>query len=421
MSASALLGLQWGDEGKGKMVDLLAEDADFVVRCQGGSNAGHTVYVGDEKLVLHLVPSGILNPRSVCVVGNGVVLDPKQLLEELASLEARGIELAGRLFVSDRAHVVFPYHRALDGAQENARGSAKIGTTGRGIGPTYEDKVARSGIRCMDLLDTDSLRDRIATALEEKQNRLKGTELGALEETFELYRSYGEQLRPYITDTVSLLLKAQREGKHLFLEGAQGSLLDLDLGTYPFVTSSNAQIGGLLAGCGLPARALGEVIGVIKAYSTRVGEGPYPTELHDDVGQHLRDQGDEYGSTTGRPRRCGWFDGVAARFAVETNGVDSLVLTKADVLSGLKELKICTSYRWRGQETDDFPSTGLDASEPIYRSMPGWSEDIQGVANFEDLPENLKGFVVAIEEISGAPVKWISVGPGRNDIIRRSS
>ncbi len=423
MTVTALLGLQWGDEGKGKMVDILSATTDFVVRCQGGSNAGHTVKVKGQTTVLHLIPSGVLSPQTVCVIGHGVVLDPGQFLDEVATLKEQGINTDGRLFVSDRAHVVFPFHKILDGAQEEAREGAKIGTTKRGIGPCYEEKASRQGLRVLDLLDGNRLRSRLADGAEMKKKRL--TSLGAdpseLANTLELYLEFGRKLAPYVADTVAMLHDAVSDDKRIFLEGAQGVLLDLDLGTYPYVTSSNTNIGGLLSGSGIPARAIDCTFGVLKAYTTRVGSGPFPTELEDEVGQRLRDRGAEYGATTGRPRRCGWFDAIGARFAVQVNGVDKILLTKSDVLSGCDEIAICTGYRLDEHVTERYPADAVALSqvEPVYETLPGWSEDISGVRAYDELPVNMRGYVDRIEELCGAPVAMVSVGPGREAIIER--
>ncbi len=422
MAARALIGLQWGDEGKGKMIDILAADVDLVVRCQGGSNAGHTVRVAGESTVLHLIPSGILTDRAHCVIGHGVVVDPGQLLAEISGLKERGVNVDGRLSLSGRAHVVAPFHKVIDGVQESSRGAAKIGTTGRGIGPAYTDKVARCGIRVMDLLDESVLRSKLTASFEDKRARLDlAGDTSDAEGTLECLMEQGRQLSPYICDTVQLLLRARRDGKKFFLEGAQGSLLDLDLGTYPYVTSSNATIGGLATGSGLPPTIIDDVVGVTKAYSTRVGAGPYPSELHDDVGQQLRDAGNEYGSTTGRPRRCGWLDAVALRFAVDVNGVTRLALTKTDVLSGLDELKIAVAYDIGGERTTEFPSrlADLEAAQPIYESFPGWSEDISEVKRYDGLPSTLREYISTLEEMVGIPVTWVSNGPGRDAVICR--
>ncbi|MFT7618541.1 MAG: adenylosuccinate synthase [Planctomycetota bacterium] len=423
MTVKALLGLQWGDEGKGKMVDILSATNDYIVRCQGGSNAGHTVKVQGETTVLHLIPSGVLSPHTICVIGHGVVLDPAQFLAEVETLEGKGIEVAGRLFVSNRAHVVFPFHKMLDSAQEAAREGAKIGTTKRGIGPCYEEKASRQGLRVLDLLDEDRLRTRLEADKSMQIKRLEslGAETAGLDETLELYLEYGRQLAPFVADTVSMLHDALADKRKIFLEGAQGVLLDLDLGTYPYVTSSTTNIGGLIAGSGIPARAIECTFGVLKAYTTRVGAGPFPTELEDEVGQGLRDRGAEYGATTGRPRRCGWFDAVAAKFAIQVNGVDKILLTKSDVLSGCEEIAICKGYRIGGKVTTRFPadSLELEQAEPIYEIVPGWTEDISGVRSYDDLPANMKAYVDRIEKLCDAPVSMVSVGPGREAIIER--
>ncbi|MEE9392979.1 MAG: adenylosuccinate synthase [Planctomycetota bacterium] len=414
MTARALIGLQWGDEGKGKMVDVLSADADLVVRCQGGSNAGHTVKVGDVTTILHLIPSGILSERARCIIGNGVVIDPEQLLKEIAVLEDRGLKMAGRLFVSDRAHVVFPHHKERDSAQEKARKGAKIGTTKKGIGPAYEDKVSRSGIRMWDLHDEASLRLKLRPHVE-------ATAAG-FEKIVAQFLDFGRSLAPYRADTVAMVIEGVEQGKKLFLEGAQGSLLDLDLGTYPFVTSSNTNLGGLLSGCGLPPRAIKEVVGVSKAYSTRVGSGPYPTELEDAVGDKLRVRGNEFGTTTGRPRRCGWFDGVAIRFACAVNGVDSIALTKLDVLSGFETLKIATAYEIGGHPVTHFPADAgdLERAQPVYEEYPGWQDDISEIRRYDDLPGSLRRYIEVVEDLSRASVRWISMGPRREDIIERN-
>ncbi len=423
MTVTALLGLQWGDEGKGKMVDILSAENEFIVRCQGGSNAGHTVKVQGETTVLHLIPSGVLSPKAVCVIGHGVVLDPAQFLDEVATLEGKGVDVTGRLFVSDRAHVVLPFHKLLDQAQEDARQGGKIGTTKRGIGPCYEEKASRQGLRVLDLLDEDRLKARLGAAADLRKKRLEslGTDAQGLDDTVELYLELGRKLKPYVADTVAMLHDALNEGRKIFLEGAQGVLLDIDLGTYPYVTSSTTNIGGLISGSGIPARALDQTLGVLKAYTTRVGSGPFPTELACEVGQGLRDRGAEYGATTGRPRRCGWFDAVGARFAVQVNGVDKILLTKSDVLSGCEEIAICTAYKVGDKVTKRYPADSEDLSkvEPIYETLPGWTEDISDTRNYVDLPANMKAYVDRIEELCGAPVGAISVGPGREAIIER--
>ncbi len=421
MPVNALIGLQWGDEGKGKMIDVLSADADWVVRCQGGSNAGHTVQVGEETLVLHLVPSGILRAHARCLIGHGVVLDPAKLLEEMELLQTQGVELRERLFLSDRCHLVFPHHRIVDALQEKGRGGAKIGTTGRGIGPAYADKAARRGLRLHDFLHKDRLASHLEARHSEVRERYPDAALPSWEEVLHQQAEYAERLAPYVADTVSMLLEAYRGDARIFLEGAQGALLDIDVGTYPYVTSSNTQSGGLVTGSGLPPASLSDVVGVAKAYTTRVGEGPFPTELEDESGRRMRDRGHEYGATTGRPRRCGWYDGVAARFAVETNGVTSLALTKADVLSGFEKVRICTAYEIDGRPLASPPAAirDLERVRPVYAEMEGWSEDISGCRTYDALPKALKLYVEAVETVSGAPVRRVSVGPRRQDIIFR--
>ena len=421
MPVNALIGLQWGDEGKGKMIDVLSADADWVVRCQGGSNAGHTVQVGDETLVLHLVPSGILRANARCIIGHGVVLDPGKLLEEMDVLASQRVELLGRLFLSNRCHVVFPHHKVLDALQEEGRGGAKIGTTGRGIGPAYADKAARRGLRLHDYLIPDRLSSHLAVRHAQIREHYPQAELPPLDEVVAQHQAFAEKLAPHVVDTVGMLLDAYRRDARIFLEGAQGALLDIDVGTYPFVTSSNTQSGGLVTGSGLPPGAFRDVLGVAKAYVTRVGEGPFPTELDDESGRRMRDRGHEYGATTGRPRRCGWFDGVAARFAVETNGVTSLALTKADVLSGFERVRLCTAYELDGRSLETPPAAIRDLGRvrPVYREMEGWSEDISGCRTYDALPKALKLYVEAVEAVSGAPVGRVSVGPRRQDIIFR--
>lgn len=423
MTATALIGLQWGDEGKGKMVDILAHEVDCVVRCQGGSNAGHTVYVGSEKTVLHLVPSGILVDGTDCVIGNGVVVDPDQLIAEIDDIERRGVRVRGRLFVSDRAHVVLPWHKLLDRAQEEARGAAGIGTTRRGIGPSYEDKVSRSGLRLGDLWRKATLSTKLEAALEEKRRRLGGlaSELSTLNDLLAKCEAWTKRLEGYLADTFTLLRDYSRAKKSFLLEGAQGSLLDVDLGSYPYVTSSNTNVGGLLSGSGVSPRDLSRIIGVAKAYSTRVGSGPYPTELFDAVGNRLRERGKEFGATTGRPRRCGWYDAVAARFAVEANGISSIALTKIDILSGFPTLKVCTAYRLDGKTISDWPSSTDDLArvEPVFEELPGWTDEIGACRRYTDLPAATRNYIEYLERVSGAVIEWVSVGPTRDAVISR--
>jgi adenylosuccinate synthase len=416
----AVIGAQWGDEGKGKIVDLLAPGFSFVARYQGGHNAGHTVYVRGEKFVLHLIPSGILHPRVTCVIGNGVVVDPEALFKEIDGLTAHGIATEGRVLVSDKAHLILPYHRELDVLSEARRGERRIGTTSRGIGPAYEDKIARRGLRVCDLTHPDAVEEQVRENVSARNKVIVDSHLdwhAVLNDLLTL----GERLRPLIADTSALLVQVMARGEHVLFEGAQGSLLDVDHGTYPFVTSSNASIGGVCTGLGVPAKAIDGVLGVTKAYTTRVGEGPLPTELLDDMGARLRESGQEYGASTGRPRRCGWFDAVAVRYAVRVNGLDALALTKLDVLDGMETLKICTGYRHGDLILTDFPADLqlLAECEPVYESVPGWDQPTRSVRRFGDLPQRARDYVQALEEVSGAPAAIISTGSDRDDTILR--
>ena len=421
MPNTILIGAQWGDEGKGKIIDVLTERADWVVRPQGGNNAGHTVEIGAEKFVLHLVPSGILTPGKRCVIGNGVVLDPVALVEEIQGVEARGIAVAGRLFISDRAHVVFPYHRMLDAQGEARRAKGdQIGTTQRGIGPTYADKAARFGLRMCDLLDPEFpalLKSRV-----EDKNRIlaaMGAPVVAYEEVLAATQQAMEVLGPLTCDVIPLLHGAAERGESLLFEGAQGIMLDLDFGTYPFVTSSSAGSGGACTGSGFPPGRIDHVVGVLKAYTTRVGEGPFPSELTDAVGEELRRVGREFGATTGRPRRCGWFDAVVARHAVLTCGVDEWALTKLDVLDGFETIRICTAYELDGRRIDRFPANIRETARctPIYEDVPGWRTSTKEVVRFADLPENAKRYVARLERITGVPVGILSLGPRRESTL----
>jgi adenylosuccinate synthase len=428
MPVLSVIGTQWGDEGKGKILDLIAERADVVVRYQGGANAGHTVVVGQEKFVFHLLPSGILHAGKRNVIANGVVLDAGQLLQEIDGFEKRGIEIRGRLFVSAAAHLVFPYHKALDRASEGVKGGTKIGTTGRGIGPAYADKIARTGLRVGDLYDLHRFDERLAANVAEKNRVLQALygaeplDLGAIRDEF---RDYARRLEPYVADTFHLLRDALDAGQYVFVEGAQGILLDVDFGTYPFVTSSNSSALGISAGTGISPKRVGEVIGVAKAYTTRVGEGPFPTELPPDEAEVLRKKGEEYGATTGRPRRCGWFDGVATRFAVEVNGVDSLALTKLDTLSGFDRLKVCTAYAagaaGSAAATERFPcgTVRLENVRPVYEELAGWQEPLSGVRRFADLPRAARDYVDFIEDFLRVRATIVSVGPARDQTIPR--
>ncbi|MER6510293.1 adenylosuccinate synthase [Nonomuraea sp. NPDC001636] len=421
MPAAVLVGAQWGDEGKGKATDLLGGDVDYVVRYQGGNNAGHTVVIGDQKYALHLLPTGILSPDVVPVIGNGVVIDPGVLLSEIDGLAARGIS-AERLLISSNAHLIMPHHKALDKVTERYLGKAKIGTTGRGIGPAYGDKIARMGVRVQDLLDPGILAKKIEVALTEKNQVLtkvynrRGIDPAAV---LEEYLAYAERLKPHIADTSLVLSKALDEGKFVLLEGGQGTLLDIDHGTYPFVTSSSPTSGGACAGAGIPPNRLTKIIGILKAYTTRVGSGPFPTELTDETGEWLRRTGGEYGVTTGRDRRCGWFDAVIARYATRINGITDYFLTKLDILSGLERIPVCVAYEVDGVRFDEIPMTQTDFHHavPVYEELPGWKEDISNAKSFDDLPPNAQSYVRALEEMSGAPISAIGVGPGRDQTV----
>src|SRR6476646_8962374 len=416
----AVLGAQWGDEGKGKIVDLLTPRFDIVARYQGGHNAGHTVYVNGTKFVLRLIPSGILHADVLCVIGNGVVVDPQALFSELDELTRNGINVRNRLFVSDKAHLILPYHRDLDLLSEARRGERKIGTTSRGIGPAYEDKIGRRGIRAGDLADPQALEQNVRANVEARNRLVQDSHMEWQTVLQQLLES-GARLLPMVRDVSLMLAEAMRSGKSILFEGAQGTLLDIDHGTYPYVTSSNASIGGVCTGLGVGPRLIDGVLGVVKAYTTRVGEGPLPTELTGEMGQRLRDSGNEYGAVTGRPRRCGWYDAVAARYGVRINGLDAMALTKLDVLDALDEISICTAYRCNGRTLTDFPSDvgQLASCVPVYETMPGWTEATKGVRRFDDLPENARRYVRRLEEVSGVPAAIVSTGSERDDTILR--
>lgn len=421
MSTVVVIGAQWGDEGKGKVTDFLAEKADMVVRYMGGNNAGHTVVVGDREYKMHLIPSGILYPDKACIIGSGVVIDPAVLLKELESLEKQGISTAN-LRISQRAHVIFPYHQKLDQVEEERKGNNKIGTTCRGIGPAYTDKSARVGIRVIDLLDAEEFPVLLEANIKSKNQILTEVYEGqSLDygEVLESFKGYAEALRKYVCDTSILVNDAVQRGKNIVFEGAQGTLLDLDHGTYPYVTSSHPTAAAACLGAGIGPTRIGRVIGVAKAYTTRVGEGPFPTELFDETGAFIRKQGGEYGTTTGRPRRCGWFDGVVGRYAVRINGLDYLAITKLDVLSGLETVRICTGYNYRGEVINEFPASlkVLNECVPVYEDFPGWSEDITGARKLEDLPVQARRYLDRISEISGAPIGLIGVGSRRAQTI----
>jgi adenylosuccinate synthase len=423
MANVAIIGAQWGDEGKGKIVDLFTEDADIVVRYQGGNNAGHTLVVDGEKTVLHLVPSGALHPNKLCVIGNGVVVDPEILIEEIRELQAHGhLQSDEQLRISEQAHVIMPYHKAIDLARERLRGKGKIGTTGRGIGPAYEDKVARVGIRFIDLLEEDTLRDKLERNIEEKNFYLKAIlnekalDFAAIHQS---YSDYREKLKAFVTNTGVLLDREIRAGKRVLFEGAQGTLLDVDHGTYPYVTSSSTIAGGACSGSGVGPQHIQQVIGISKAYTTRVGSGPFPTELDGPEGDTLRREGAEFGATTGRSRRCGWFDAVGIRHAVRMNGMTGIALTKLDVLTGFKKIPICTAYRYQGQRIDEFPASAkvMQRAVPVYEEMDGWDDPLDHVRNFTDLPPSAQRYVRRIESIVGTEIILVSVGPGREQTI----
>jgi adenylosuccinate synthase len=423
MPASIVVGLQWGDEGKGKTTDFLAEQVSMVVRYQGGDNAGHTVVKGDEVLKLHLVPSGILYPHITSVIGNGVVVNPATLIGELDMLAARGIDV-GRVRVSRSAHVIMPYHVALDRANEARLDGAKVGTTGRGIGPAYADRAWRVGLRLEDLLDRVVLRSRLERLLPDKNLLLgaMGSDGFDLDDLVDTATGWGERLAPHLDDTTWLVQAALGRGEHVLLEGAQGTLLDLDHGSYPFVTSSNAVAGGATTGGGIGPLQVDEVMGVMKAYATRVGSGPFPTELLDDVGEGIRARGNEVGTTTGRPRRVGWFDAVSVRFAVAVNSVSSIMLNKLDILSGLESIPLCVAYQVDGRRLDRWPSSAavLGRATPIYERFPGWSEPINDVRSLAGLPDAARRYVSAVEELAGVPIVLVSVGPERTQTIERA-
>ena len=417
-----LVGAQWGDEGKGKVVDLLGADVDIFVRYQGGANAGHTVIADGEKVVFHLLPSGMLYPGKLCILGNGLVIDPEQFLKEIANLSEKQQDRA-RLAISPRAHVVMPYHKILDQAQEKARGKGRrIGTTGRGIGPCYVDKYSRCGLRIEDLLDADVLRDRLTPLLEEKNQiltRLYGEKPLPFDEVYEPARQWGKTLAPYVDDVAVLLRRAVDDGQHVLLEGAQAALLDIDHGTYPYVTSSSTSAAGAFTGTGLSPHDLNRVIAVTKAYTTRVGEGPLPTEDLTEAGETLRRNGGEFGATTGRPRRCGWLDLVGLKYSMSLNGADTIALTKLDVLTGIGPIKVCVAYEYEGERLDRFPVSTrvLEAVKPIYETLPGWSDDIARCRTIDSLPQAAQDYVRYIEKELNVPVGLIAVGADRGQAI----
>lgn len=421
MAGYVVVGTQWGDEGKGKIIDVLGHKADYVVRFQGGNNAGHTVVVNGEKFILHLLPSGMLHGNGKCIIGPGVVVDPKVLLKELATLEAKGAK-TDHLFISDRAHLIMPYHVVLDGLKEDASGDKKIGTTRRGIGPCYSDKISRCGIRMVDLLDMNLFAEKLKSNLEEKNvvfEKIYNAPAMNFDEIFEEYKGYSEILKHRIIDSTPEIHEALDNDKFVLFEGAQAMMLDIDHGTYPYVTSSSPTAGGVTVGAGVSPRKIDRIIGVMKAYTTRVGEGPFVTELLDETGELLRKVGHEYGATTGRPRRCGWLDLVVGKYATDINGLTDIVITKIDCLSGLDTIKICTAYEIDGKIYKSVPASteSLVRAKPIYEELPGWSEDITNMKTYEELPENCKNYIRRMQEFLGCQITVVSVGPDRTQNI----
>ena len=416
----AVLGAQWGDEGKGKIVDLLTPNFSIVCRYQGGHNAGHTVYANGRKFVLRLLPSGILHDGVTCVIGNGVVVDPQALFAEIDEVSAAGVRIGDRLVISDKAHLILPYHRELDLLSEARRGERKIGTTSRGIGPAYEDKIARRGVRVGDLANIEALRDAVQQNVAARNRIIPDSTMDAGQVLDELQRAW-TRMSPWVTDVSLFLARARAAGRPIMFEGAQGTLLDIDHGTYPYVTSSNATVGGVCTGLGVPPKAIDGVLGVAKAYTTRVGEGPLPTELTGELGNRLRESGQEFGAVTGRPRRCGWYDAVAVRYAVRVNGLDALALTKLDVLDGLLELQVCTAYRIKGSVITELPGdvAQLAACEPVYETIQGWDAPTAGVTTFERLPREARAYIARLEEITGVPAAVVSTGSARESTIIR--
>ncbi len=422
MANIVIVGTQWGDEGKGKIVDLLSEFSDIVVRFQGGNNAGHTIVVNGEQFISHLVPSGILQKKT-CLIGNGMVVDPEVLIQELDNLKKKGIDVGSdNLKISEKAHIIMPYHKQIDLAREKKKGDKKIGTTGRGIGPCYEDKACRRGIRFVDLIDFEEFAEKIRTILEEKNFYLKhylSSETVDPESIIDPYKGYAERLAPHVVNISIVMNQAIKANKQILFEGAQGTHLDIDHGTYPYVTSSNTISGNACCGAGIGPKEITGVVGIVKAYTTRVGEGPFPTELFDEIGDAIQKKGAEFGATTGRKRRCGWLDSVLLKNSARLNGLTGLAITKLDVLGELESLKICTAYEYNGENIHDFPASIkiLGACKPVLETLPGWSEDISGVRKIEDLPRNAKNYLRKIEELTETPINIVSVGPGRDETI----
>jgi len=423
MPSTVVIGAQWGDEGKGKIIDILSRRADYIVRYQGGNNAGHTVVIGGESFILHLIPSGILHKGKCCIIGNGVVVNPSALLEEIKKLKLRGIDVKGRLLISDQAHIIFPYHWKIDEFREIAKGKDKIGTTKRGIGPCYTDKVTRCGIRMIDLLDKEIFQEKLKYNLKEKNAILKnvyGFKGYAFNSLYDQYMGYRDEIKEYITNTTLIINRALDKKKRVLFEGAQGTLLDVDFGTYPYVTSSNSTAGGACIGTGVGPSRIGKVIGIVKAYTTRVGEGPFPTEFSDRLMKKIRIKGNEFGATTGRPRRCGWFDALIVRHAVMVNGIKEIVVTKLDVLDELENICICTGYSYKGKHYNEFPSNieMLFNVKPRYESMPGWMADTTNVKDYNSLPQNAKRYLKRLCHLTGARISMVSVGSERKQILK---
>jgi adenylosuccinate synthase len=426
MSTLVVVGSQWGDEGKGKITDLLSEEADIIVRYQGGSNAGHTVVIGDKQYIFHLIPSGILHQGKKCLIGSGVVVDPESLWQEIENLKKEGVEIDGKLFIDPKIHIVFPYHKTLDELKERKRGKDKLGTTKKGIGPAYIDKIARTGIRMIDLIDEKSLSKKLQINWKEKKeilNKLYGLKMSNQEKTnlIKKYQEYGQLLKKYVMDVSLYLNQAIKEDKKILFEGAQGTLLDVDHGTFPYVTSSHPIAGGACVGTGVGPTKIDQVMGITKAYTTRVGSGPLPTEMQGEMEEYIRQKGREFGATTRRPRRCGWFDAVVVNYAVRINGMDRVALTKVDVLSDLDKIKICTSYKYEGKLIKEFPASLeiLQKCIPVYQEMEGWKKDISQVTNYENLPPQLKAYIHCIEELIKTKMVILSVGPQRSQTIIR--
>lgn len=425
MSTVCIVGAQWGDEGKGKIIDYLAKEADVVVRGQGGNNAGHTVVVGDKKYALHLIPSGILNDKALNVIGNGVVFDPEGFLQEIAGLERDNIDVS-KIKVSERSHVILPYHKEIDKLSEEARGDDKIGTTKKGIGPCYMDKVERIGIRVGDLIEEEIFEKMLRSNMKVKNTiieKVYGGEPMDVEKMLADYKEFAKLVKPFVADTGKMVYDNLKAGKKVLLEGAQGTMLDIDYGTYPYVTSSHPVSGGFPIGAGIGPNMVNEVLGIVKAYTTRVGMGPFVTELNDTKGDEIRTKGNEFGTTTGRARRCGWLDTVVLRYSARVNGMTGISLMLLDVLGGFDEIKICNSYKHNGEILNDYPANlrVLEDCEPVYETLPGWSEDISGAKTFDELPENAKNYIRRIEEITEVPVKIVSVGPKRSETIIREA